>query len=774
MASWAVAQQPVYLSTSPADHTLQADEATPVMKTALRVLSEEIAKRITSEGAGITAGDNPILKVSLKHESILPEESYQIALEENSLVISGHDGRALIFGVGHVLRNSLYGKDTLQYRGGATDICTPAYPMRGHQLGYRYNANSYDKWDDKQFDLHIRELALFGTNSIENIPFQDSIPSPHMPLDRRTMNRRMSEICADYGLDYWVWTPAVFDLADQELRQAHLDEYKELFKDCPELTGVFFPGGDPGANPPELVLPFLYDLVEPLAETHPKAKIWLSLQWFTVEQCEDLQRWIDREQPEWFGGLVSGPGSPDVPETRKRLNKAYPLRHYPDITHTVRSQYPNPWWDHAFAVTLGREAINPMPHFYGFVHNFYAPMTVGFITYSDGINDDVNKIVWSRRGWDPEVRVQDILEEYTSFFFPAGDEKLIAEGISALERNWTGDLASNGGVTATLKLWQGLEDTYPQFADDWRWQSLLVRAYYDALVRDRMLFERKLEDKANAILLQAETIGADAAMKQALEVLASTEGEGDIPFLRAKVVDFYAQLFESIGLQSSVPIYKARGFERGCSLDFIDYPLNNKWWLEDQFEEIKELKKEEDKVERLVEIALWETPGPGSFYDAVGRVGQSARVKRAEAWNTDPEMERCGNPEAWWWEQGFSRRRLTHQSTLSIPFSMMYEGLEPDAEYILRIIGAGEAYPRANGFSVVPSTYETELGGIKEFPLPNAITTGGSLTIDFDPLEEEHVNWRQQSRIAEVWLLKKGDPADKIWHQPDGHDDYLE
>jgi hypothetical protein len=27
-----------------------------------------------------------------------------------------------------------------------------------------------------------------------------------------------------------------------------LVRYDELFADCPELTGIFFPGGDPGAN----------------------------------------------------------------------------------------------------------------------------------------------------------------------------------------------------------------------------------------------------------------------------------------------------------------------------------------------------------------------------------------------------------------------------------------------------------------------------------------------------------------------------------------------
>jgi hypothetical protein len=80
----------------------------------------------------------------------------------------------------------------------------PERPIRGHQLGYRHTANSYDGWNDHQFEQYIRELALFGANSVEGIPFQDDRKSPHMPLPREVMNRKLSELCARYEMDYWV------------------------------------------------------------------------------------------------------------------------------------------------------------------------------------------------------------------------------------------------------------------------------------------------------------------------------------------------------------------------------------------------------------------------------------------------------------------------------------------------------------------------------------------------------------------------------------------
>ena len=50
-----------------------------------------------------------------------------------------------------------------------------------------------------------------------------------------------------------------------------------------------------------------------------------------------------------------------LPELRAKVPAQYPIRRYPDITHSRHSQYPVPDWDLAFATTEGREVINPRP-----------------------------------------------------------------------------------------------------------------------------------------------------------------------------------------------------------------------------------------------------------------------------------------------------------------------------------------------------------------------------------------------------------------------------
>src|SRR5690606_37390767 len=129
----------------------------------------------------------------------------------------------------------------------------PKYPIRGHQLGYRDRPNTYDKWDVAQYEQYIRDLIIFGANCIENIPSEGGVDSKHMVMSRLEMNTKLSELCGKYGIDFWMWIPATFDLTDKELRAAGLANHEEIYKTSPRVDDVFFPGGDPGDNPPSEV-----------------------------------------------------------------------------------------------------------------------------------------------------------------------------------------------------------------------------------------------------------------------------------------------------------------------------------------------------------------------------------------------------------------------------------------------------------------------------------------------------------------------------------------
>jgi hypothetical protein len=122
-----------------------------------------------------------------------------------------------------------------------------------------------------------------------------------------------------------------------------------------------------------------------------------------------------------------------------------------------------PNWDPAFHVTLYREPINPRPRGYAKIFRDWDEYAVGFITYSEGVNDDVNKFIWACLGWDPDMAVETILLEYAKYFIGERLAEKFTEGLLGLERNWEGPLLTNVGVYETLKIFQRMEkDATPQ------------------------------------------------------------------------------------------------------------------------------------------------------------------------------------------------------------------------------------------------------------------------------------------------------------------------
>ena len=452
-----------------------SENISPVVReTAIRILQEEVALRTsinlqivskwgrTASIALASVNDVEIdgIKVPKRTGENLPEtksEGFRICLEKSTgkeiLWLIGADERGVIFAIGQFLRTADFSRNKISFNTINEIATSPVYPIRGHQLGYRNTANSWDAWTVSQYEKYIRELALFGSNCIENIPFQDGPPGPNMKVPREEMNLKMSVICNNYGLDYWVWTPAGADLSDESKFQEEVKKHSEFYKNCPRLDAVFFPGGDPGNNHPRFVMPFLKEIASELNKYHPGAGVWISLQGFSDEEVEYFFEYVRINNPDWLAGVVSGPGSPDMSATRFRMPEKYKHRHYADITHTVRCQYPVENWDQAYALTEGREVCNPQPFFYAKIHNRYAPFTDGFLAYSDGVHDDVNKVVWSQLAWDPDKDVRQVLVEYSRLFFGSPVAESGADGILALERNWAGTLEENGGVETTFAFW---------------------------------------------------------------------------------------------------------------------------------------------------------------------------------------------------------------------------------------------------------------------------------------------------------------------------------
>ena len=695
----------------------------------------------------------------------LPAEGFRIAalLEENALAIIGNDPRGVLFGVGRLLRELRCERGRITLPALFSTTSAPRQPLRGHQLGYRPKTNSYDAWDLPQWDRYIRDLALFGANAIELVPprTDDDALSPHFPRPPLEMMVGMSRICDTYGLDVWIWFPVMDPIdVDPSKTDALLNEWHGVLHQLPRVDAVFVPGGDPGHIAPKPLFAFLEKATGVLHQSHPKAALWLSPQGFNAPLMDEFLALVKAEPP-WLTGLVFGPQvRVNLPELRKAVPSRYPIRGYPDITHNRQCQHPVPDWDLAYAVTEGREAVNPRPFAQAALVKAYADDTLGFISYSEGCNDDVNKIIWSALGWDPAADVVDILRQYTRVFLNDPVPDRFAQALLALERNWSGSLLANTGVETTLAQLQDLErSATPELLRNWRFQQALYRAYYDAYLRDRLIHETALEARAKDALRQAPRLGSTLAMNRATAILQYALTEPASPDRRARVFELAEALFQSIRMQLSKPKYQAIDPERGANLDTIDTPLNNRLWLRSQFALIRTLPTEPERLEALHSILTRDDPGPGGFYDDLGDPGRSPHLVRDPSPTADPLFARAPF-------QGFALReewptawRQYAHTFHDAPLLMRYDGLDPSARYTLRVTYAGDS-PKArmrlvaDGLVIHNLLPKPDPIRPVEFPIPPEATADGRLTLQWNQEPGRGGNGRG-NQVAEVWLIRR-------------------
>ena len=194
-----------------------------------------------------------------------------------------------------------------------------------------------------------------------------------------------------------------------------------------------------GADSQEF-FPVVTEHAKILHKYHPNAKIWIAPQSFAPEPgwLETFYQEVAKE-PDWLYGICFAPWEKDtLEELREHLPPVYRdrIRHYPDITHNTGCQFEVPQWDRAFALTLGREGNNTRPKAMKHIHNLHAPLTVGSLTYSEGIHDDVNKMVWGDQDFSTKTPCEETVEDYVRLFISPDLTDTLSQLILSLEDYW--------------------------------------------------------------------------------------------------------------------------------------------------------------------------------------------------------------------------------------------------------------------------------------------------------------------------------------------------
>lgn len=694
--------------------------------------------------------------------------------------VVGADARGVLFGVGTLLRKLKLTEGRIQLDSNLRISSTPALKLRGHQLGYRPKTNAYDAWSAAQFEQYIRDLAIFGTNSIEIVPprTDDEATSIHMKIPALEMMLQLSEIIDSYGLDVWIWYPNMAsDYSDPGTIESELAEREEIFRKLPRIDHILIPSGDPGHIKLDEFFRWTEQIAGVLRKYHPGAKVW-----FSPQHPQPTDEWVKgfidgvNRKPEWLGGVAHGPWvRKPLHELREMLDEAIPIRNYPDITHNFAAQFPIRNWDLAFAMTHGRESINPRPVAMKQIHNRICAHTIGSLTYSEGIYDDVNKFIWGAQDWDPTTDVAETLRDYASFFIGSDYTEAVAGGILALERNWSGSLLANSGVEATLRQWQDIESsTPPSVQNNYRFQMGLLRAYYDAYIRRRLLHETELELRAVAALEAARRTGALSAVDKAEAILRT--GPTAVQ-LRETCDEIAERLFHSIGAQSSVGKYQAIAWDRGAFMDDIDQPLNNAEWLIALCDQVRQLKDESSRLEAISQAIRRTDPGPGGYYDNLGSSSSWDRVVMRRSREEDPAFEDTIFTAYYVHFLHLTEKRkreigpvplawLTQLTTFyKAPLTLKYEHLDCTSDYILKVSYCGFMTGRSGPMKLIANDRVVLAEDVRvtvpilhqEYFVPREAIINGQLLLSWSTAPD-----RVGPYAAEVWLMRAGEqPMDR-------------
>jgi hypothetical protein len=233
-------------------------------------------------------------------------------------------------------------------------------------------------------------------------------------------------------------------------------------------------------------------------------------------------------------------------------------------------------------------------------------------------------------------------------------------------------------------------------------------------------------------------------------------------------------------MQLSVDRYKAIAVSRGANLDTIDFPLNNRVWLQNRFAEIRKLDKESDRLGGISTVLNRTNPGPGGFYDNLGNPQmQPHLVQEGPGYDKDPaafHSVRSGymafsggligrssadairpdgparflqTPTSWW----------TYAETrYETPLTMRYDHLDPAAEYKVRIVYVGRG-PKIrlianNDAEVHPWLDRPSPMKPIEFDIPQGAVHTGTLTLRWH-LQPDQGGFDAEVPIAEVFLIRK-------------------
>ncbi len=500
--------------------------ASPLVAKAAELLRDQIDARCSAAICRDRGGD---LRLALCIEPGLGIEGYRVAdAADGAIRIVGNDERGLIYGVGRFLRGSRFGDGSFgpgRWRG----TSVPDKPVRG--IYFAAFANYYCTAPLEEIARYLGELALWGCNALTVVlPMAPSGSDDRVGQAWLDRQRAIIEAARSVGMSVgvliiangapvpdpelqakgpgrgaWIPTQSVCPSTDRG-RRLLLEQFRKAFE---ALSGVvidhlvIWPYDAGGCNC-EQCSPWGANGFLRIAEAeadlfrhhYPQGKVILSSWYFDDAEWAGLARRF-REGPVWADYIMADNALAHFP--------TFPLEHGVPGGLPMVSFSEITMWDAGGWGPWGGFGANPAPALLQRSWDQAGAKLAGGFPYSEGIFEDMNKVIALQFCWDASRKAADIVREYAAFEYSPDVADDAVTAVKVLEANGPRVLVDqeagryelrqdeNGVLRGVVRLSQpdaGAQRCYELLAaadgklsayarSSWRWRILLLRATID-------------------------------------------------------------------------------------------------------------------------------------------------------------------------------------------------------------------------------------------------------------------------------------------------------
>lgn len=481
-------------------------ERSAMMDTTKAILIKQLKNR---SGVKIVNDTTAELTIELGRGGTGGAESFSIQDKgKRHIQITGADDPGILYGTGKFLRTSRFDQNSFTpgtWRGSSA----PSGKVRGIYLATHFN-NFYEAAPIGEVQNYVEELALWGVNYIV-IHFAHWQYTSYYDADAQQALTRFREIMGiaracgmkvgllqvpNQGFKYtrneFLNTPVPDELGRRGHFGVNLDPSNEgankllkenwhylleQFKDMGLDVVAFFPYDEGGCGCDKCwpwgakgYPKICRELTEMAKAQFPAAKIVLGTWMYDTPEAgewEGLTNLLKKDNS-WLDYIMAD-AHEDFP--RYPLDKGVPgnlpLVNFPEISM---------WGQHPW----GGFGTNPLVHRLQRLWDQTSNKLSGGFPYSEGIYDDMNKVICAQLYWGKEkVSTTGIIKEYVAYEYGQDVVDEVTKAIEILESNHVRKQIKASAIEAFKLIVQAEKKITPQVAKSWRWRILYLRALID-------------------------------------------------------------------------------------------------------------------------------------------------------------------------------------------------------------------------------------------------------------------------------------------------------